>query len=146
MILAIVNDFVVTQVITIDDSQYGDYAQNAQAAIQIDDLIPQPDVGWIFNGSTLSPGPNSVVSMKITKLALRERFTFNELIAMQTAAATSVTLQVLQDNLSVSTYIDLSRTDTIQGIEMLVQMGIITQDRATQILTTVPTATELYQG
>jgi hypothetical protein len=143
MMLALVNDNVVVSVVTDDPSNYGNYA-GYQAAIDITDMNPQPAAGWTFDGNTLHAPPGYVPSRKITKLALRNRFTFSELITLQTAAQTSIPLQVLKDNLAVATYIDLSRPDTIAAINMLVSMNIITSDRANTILTAPITAVEAY--
>ena len=146
MLLAIVNNDIVTSVVTIlDESLYSEHAQSAQAAIDITDSTPQPQVGWMFNGSTLTPPANYVAPVRtITKLAFRQRFTFTELIMIETASQTNVALRVLKDNLNVATYIDLSRTDTIQAIGMLTAAGLITADRANVILTAPPSSSELY--
>jgi hypothetical protein len=148
MLLAIVNDDIVTNIVTIlDESFYSQHAQSAQAAVDITNLTPQPQVGWAFNGSILTPPANYTSPIKtITKLAFRQRFTFTELMAIETASQTSVALRVLKDNLNVATFIDLSRTDTIQAIGMLTAAGLITSDRANIILTTPPSNSELYTG
>lgn len=147
MILAIVNDYLVTQITAdIDPSLYGQYAQNAQAAIDVTSTVPQPQVGWTFTGSILIPPAGFVQSWKITNLAMRERFTTSELLTLYTAMSTNPMLQVMKDNQMAATYIDLTRSDTIAGVEYLVSLGIITSARATVILTTPPIATELYQG
>ena len=146
MMIAVVNEWVVTQVVDVDDSQYSQYSRDSQVAIDITNALPPPQVGWIFTGNALVPGPNSVVSAKITKLAFRERFTFAELLAIQAAQQTNMALQVLNDNVAVSTFIDLGRPDTISGVQVLVSTGLLTAQRASQILTTPPTAAELYQG
>jgi hypothetical protein len=154
MIVAVVNNGVVTQIVTIPDGdQTGIYAQLAsscQIAVDITAAYPQPQVGWIFTGSALAPGPNSVQSMQITKLAFRERFTTPELMGILSAASgtsnTALELQIMMQNQSLATYVDLSRSDTQAGVEFLVSLGLLTQPRATAILTTQPTASEIYQG
>ena len=146
MTLAIVNEWVVTAIVTIDESQYPDYAAHAQAAIDITPTLPKPQIGWIFTGCALVPPAGYQNSMKITKLAFRSRFTFAELVAIQTAQQTNIPLQVLNDNLAVATYIDLTRQDTVGGVNMLVAFGLLTPARAQQILTTAATDTEIYQG
>jgi len=145
MILAVVNNGVVTQVTpNVDPSLYSQYAQNAQACIDITSTLPQPQVGWIFTGSTLVS--NGVVGTLITKLAFRERFTTSELLGVYTAIPTYPLLQIMIDNQAVSTFIDLSRSDTISGVDYLVSIGLLTLTRATTILTTPPSAMEIYQG
>lgn len=150
MILAIVNDYLVTAIITIDPANYAQAAQGAQAAIDITDMPQQPQVGWIFTGAALIPPAGQMASTQITKLAFRERFTTAELVGILTAAAgtsaTALELQIMMQNQSLATYIDLTRSDTQAGVEFLVALGLLTQPRATAILTTPPAAVELYQG
>jgi hypothetical protein len=47
----------------------------------------------------------------------------------------SATLRVILKDLDNSVYIDLDRVETIQGINFLVSIGIISSERGTQILT-----------
>lgn len=146
MLLAIVNNNVVTSIVSIaDESLYTEYAKNAQAAIDIESSSPQPQVGWTFDGSILIPPPGYASPIQlITKLAFRQRFTFPELIAIETATGSSAALRVLKDNLNVATYIDLSRPDTAAAVGILVASGLITAERAAIILITPPTSSELY--
>lgn len=71
---------------------------------------------------------------RITRLAFRNRFTFSEKVMIETAAETDAIVRVLLKDQSEATFIDLSRADTQQGTLLLVQKGLITQDRADQIL------------
>jgi hypothetical protein len=146
MTIAIVQEWVVDDIVQIDESEYPNYAKKCTIAIDIDNLNPKPEVGWIFTGNALVPPTGYKPSMKITKLSFRERFTLQEMVALQVAKQNNPTLQVMGDNIVVATYIDLSRPDTIQGVELLVSLGLLTQDRANQILNTIPTSVELYQG
>lgn len=146
MTVALVNDWIVAEIVNIDESQYQQYAVNCQVAIDVTSQSPQPEVGWSFDGANLNPPANYAPSMKITKLAFRERFQMSELVAILTAAATNPVLAVMQENISVATYVDLNRSDTQAGVEYLVSLGILTQARATAILTTTPAPAELYQG
>jgi hypothetical protein len=154
MIIAVVNDFVVTAIATINDPSvdggvaYQAYAQSCQIAIDITNTVPQPQVGWTFNGSALvSNGTNTT---QITKLAFRERFTPTELVgiiaASQAQTTEGYTLQMMMQNQSIATYIDLARSDTIAGIDILVSYGLLTSARANTILTTPPSSTEVYTG
>lgn len=148
MILAIVNNNLVTSVVMIsDESLYPQYAQGAQAAIDVTNMTPWPQVGWVFNGNSLAP-PSIQSSGKITKLAMLQRFTVPERIGILTyvGANPASVPAILMQNIMVATYVDLTRADTQAGINYLVLAGLITQDRAVQILTTAPTALEMYTG
>jgi hypothetical protein len=144
MKVALVNNNVVTAILEVDEVSYSDYARSNELAIDITELYPEPSVGWQFDGNKLV-NPNGPY-MRITKLALRQRFTIPELAGVQTAVKTNVVLEILMDNLKVATFIDLSRQDTVDGIMYLVSLGLITSERATQILTATPTEQEIYRG
>jgi len=111
-----------------------------------------PEVGWTFNGSVLVPPAGTVAkpSMKITRLAFLNRFTDVEVAAIEVFAfqntPIAASLRGALRKQSVSNYMDLERIDTVVGISNLVALGLITQQRATQILTTVPTELEKYKG
>jgi hypothetical protein len=141
MIVAIVNDNVVTEVKTVSEEEYS-YLK-CQLAIDVTTQNPQPQVGWTFNGTELV---GVATSMIITRLAMRSRFTVTELMAVYTASQSNVFFKVLLDNLSVATFIDLSRPDTIQGMNSLWQYGVISKERINEILTKKPTAEEAYKG
>ena len=142
MIYAIVNNNIVESILETDDVE--SYLKTNQLIIDITDIYPQPNVGWVLNGNKLE-GEDPVLTWKITRLAMRQRFTTDELISLYAAANTIVILKILLDNLSVSTYVDLSSLQTQYGISLLVSYSILTQERATQILTTAPTKAELYE-
>lgn len=70
----------------------------------------------------------------ITRLALRNRFTFAEKVAIETAAETSASLRVLLKDLESATFIDLARPDTIAGMQVLESMGILAAGRSAEIM------------
>jgi len=71
---------------------------------------------------------------KYSKLAFRNKFTFLELITIEEAAATDAGVRVLQTNLNVADFIDISDLNTQQGIMYLVSKGLLTNERASEIL------------
>lgn len=144
MILALIRNGVVAQVVTANsDEEVNAYSVSADAAIDITNMNPQPVVGWLFDGVRLT-GP--AVSMKITKLAMLQRFTVPERLGILTyvnANPASVPALLVQ-NIMVATFVDLLRPDTIAGINYLVSFGLLTSDRPAVILTTPPTQLENY--
>lgn len=147
MLCALVSNGIVVEIKEVTLEEIQEISNLYSNIVDITNSNPCPQVGWSFNGAILIPptGTTAQVSMKITKLALRQRLTVQELMALQTASQTSVFLQVLKDNLSVSTFIDLSRSDTVAGIGALVSMGILTAERANTILTTPPSVIEIFK-
>lgn len=53
---ACVNDNVVTKVVELDEESYSLEASSNQAVIDIEDIIPRPEVGWNLQGATLVAG------------------------------------------------------------------------------------------
>ena len=84
-------------------------------------------------------------SPKLTVLAFRNRFTTAEKVAIELASiddptapmqqrALAASLRVLNTDLAVALYVDISRPDTIAGIQSLETYGIIGVGRADEIL------------
>ncbi len=142
MLYAIVNNNTVESILETDDIV--PYLKSNQLVIDITDIYPQPNIGWVLEGNQLI-GEDTVLTWKITRLAMRQRFQTSELIALYSAANSEVILKILLDNLSVSTYVDLLSTQTQYGISLLVTYGILTSERANAILTTAPTRAEIYE-
>lgn len=140
MIVALVQNNVCVGTPTIDPTQYQTLASMFQIVIDITNLDPQPQYGWVYTGNALSSYPPTWI---ITKLALRNRFTLAEMTAILSAAQINYTLQAIQGNQAVATFIDLSRSDTQAGVMYLVSLGLITAARANTILTTPPVASEM---
>jgi hypothetical protein len=148
MICAIVDNDLVEQVRDVSQEEFDQGIANLhQAVINIEGLTPEPEVGWELVDGILKCKTSST---KISKLSLRQRFTFNELVAIKTAAmgndSVAAMVSVLLDNLSVATYIDLSLPALQQGIGLLVSLGLLTSERANTIINTPPTYEELYKG
>jgi hypothetical protein len=75
-----------------------------------------------------------VVKAPITKLAFMDRFTMEELAGIYTAAKTEVMIEVFLDKLKLATEINLSDANTIVGVNALATAGLLTTDRAAEIL------------
>lgn len=71
---------------------------------------------------------------KLSKLEFRNRFTFDELVAIEEASNTDSGVRVLQTNLNIAEYINVKDVNTISGINYLVSKNLLTQDRADIIL------------
>jgi hypothetical protein len=91
---------------------------------------------------------------KITVLAFRNRFTQTEKVTIDMASIDNpaasmpqrqlaASLRVMNADLAVASFVDLSRADTRAGVQQLETFGIIGTGRATAILDTPPTAIEL---
>jgi hypothetical protein len=117
-------------------------------AQSIDDPLYVEYITWVTAGNIpteYTPPPEPVYS-KITVLALRNRFTQAEKIAIDMssidnpassmqARQLAASLRVMMSDLNVATFVDLSRPDTIAGIQALETYGIIGTGRSSEILT-----------
>lgn len=76
-----------------------------------------------------------VVFPIITKLAMISRFTNEEYVGILVAKKTDVGVEAWYDAFYAATNVNLQDPRTINGIEFLVSKNLLTQERATQILT-----------
>jgi hypothetical protein len=76
----------------------------------------------------------TITDSKITKLAFRQRFTFAERVAIETEAETDASVRVMLKDQEAASFIDLSRQDTIDGVNALAAATLITEQRASEIL------------
>lgn len=143
MLCALIRNSLVVGVVSLEEQDIHNIAPFFEAVIDVTDLSPQPQIGWAFDGQSIA---GTSVSVKITKLAMRQRFTIPELISILSYINSNPAslVAVLMQNLSVATFVDLARADTRDGIMYLVSIGMLTPERASIILNTVPTQYELY--
>jgi phosphoglycerate-specific signal transduction histidine kinase len=108
--------------------QYGWYwFENLEQAVEALKL----KVISIENSNTEATEPDNKY---ITKLAFRNRFTNAEKLALYTAAESNVQLKVFLDDLAAATFVDLTRPDTIAGINFLETVSLLAEGRAVKIL------------
>ena len=91
--------------------------------------------GWTYDGATFTapvpvPEPNI-----ITKIAMITRFTDPEFVGILTAAKTDPEVEGWYARFSAATTINLDDARTVSGVDMLVTKTLLTQARATAILT-----------
>ena len=82
------------------------------------------------DGVAATPQPET----KITRLAFRNRFTFAEKVAIETAAQSDVEVKVLLDDQNSASFVDLARADAAAGLDLLVSKNLITLARRNEIL------------
>lgn len=146
---ALIENNVVTGILELTDAEINDYSLRYQAVIDVSTEDSTIATGWLFDGSKCSPPTASgaaTVGKKITKLALRNRLTLTEKVTIETAASSSALLRAWIADFNVSNYVDLSRADTIAGLNFLEQSGLIGAGRASTIINAPITDTERYKG
>lgn len=138
---ALIQDFKVFSIVEIEtDEQFHQYATRYQAVYDLTDYSPFPEIGTVFDGVKLVAPKHK----RITKLGLRNRFTFTELMGITTAAKSNIAVQVLVENMQVATFIDLNREDTVGAFGLLVSAGLLTPERAEFIRTAPISELEKY--
>jgi hypothetical protein len=145
MLCALIQNNAVCGIVDLDDTTMYRIGNLFEAIVDISAITPQPQIGWAFSNGQIS---NTAPSMKITRLAMNNRFQVAELLAIMAYTNSNPTsmVAVLMQRLQLATYIDLNRSDTQAGVEYLVSQGLLTSDRATAILTTPPSSDEAYIG
>lgn len=106
--------------------------------IDVTDANPQPGPNWRYeNGVFISPPdpPPLVLPNIVTKVAFRFRFTDAEYSAILAAAKTDTEVQAWYDTFNMVATIDLDNQRTKNGVANLVSKNLLTQARATEILT-----------
>jgi len=96
------------------------------------DIVTLPS-GYVVK--TIKSPITPIVQTKFTKLEFQFRFTFDELVAIETAAATDLGVRVLQNQQAIAEYIDIADENTVLGVMYLVSQGILTHARGLEILT-----------
>ena len=90
-----------------------------------------PDLNTeVWNDET---GAWTLASNALTKLQFLNRFTASERIAIRSSDSAAV--QDIMNLLDAASFIDITDPNTVQGIEYLAYLGLITTTRAAEILT-----------
>ena len=93
-------------------------------------------LGKKYENGVFVEGPAVVLSSIITKLALLNRMTDAEFIGIINAAKTDAEVELWKTRFDNATTIDLADgSRVVAGFPMLVTKGLLTQERATAILT-----------
>lgn len=70
----------------------------------------------------------------VSKWTFRQLFTIAEMAAIYTAAETDVNIRVYLDDIKMVEEVDLAYEPTVNGINYLVFKGLLTEQRATEII------------
>jgi hypothetical protein len=99
------------------------YRAGIDPFIDLEDKLLQDFAGFV----RVSP-------KRITRLEFMQRFTGDERIRVRTAAQQSQQIADYMDLVALATFIDITRQDTIAGVQALEALGLIAAGRAAQIL------------
>lgn len=124
-------------------TEYFDYCTGLEfiyagaPSLTIDPTKEEVSVNGTITGYELLPAAPTVVTPYIvSKLAFLDRFTPEELAGLLAAAPSNLTVQVILKRFDSAQEITVNDPRTIMGVSALVPMGLLTADRAAQILLT----------
>jgi len=115
--------------------------------VLVDGVTPEPKAGWLYDGSVFiepEPAPAPDYGSNISRLAFKLRMTADERKAIRVAAESNADLYDFMDLLSDSTYIDLTRAETIAGVGQLEAAGLIAPGRGDEVLNAPVTQEEQW--
>jgi hypothetical protein len=142
MKFALIKDSKVFNIIEADDDFISSIVNEYEAAINVEN-ISSVFIGqeYVNNEFVQPPQPEVVIPVDppvgttLSKLKFNQRFTFEELVAIETAADSDPGIRVFKTQLALAEYIDLTEPGTIAGVSYLVSKNLLTQERADIILT-----------
>lgn len=102
-------------------------------------LAEQPDLAThVWDPSTNPPRfiarEPDPLGLALTPDEFRQRYTFSERVASRTAALTDVRVAVLEEDVKSAPVVRLGHSRTVAGVQLLVSVGVITAERAAEIL------------
>lgn len=106
--------------------------------ICVDGIDPRPTPGWTYTDGTFSPPvppPEPVLPKIITKVAFRFRLTDAEYVGILQMAKTEVAVAAWVETFNMVSQVNLEDARTIAGVQQLVDLDLLTEERAGEILT-----------
>lgn len=88
----------------------------------------------LWNTETLNYDPYPKKAKPLTRFEFMSLFTDEELVSIYTAAKQSVPLEVQLKKMEAATEIFLDNPSTVSGINLMAGAGLITTERAAEIL------------
>jgi hypothetical protein len=89
MIYAQISGGIIQNTIVLEDSNLESlFSQGFDSLIQIDNITPQPGIGWSYNGTTFSPP--AINAQALAEQSVTNAVNFGQALITQFAAANSV--------------------------------------------------------
>jgi hypothetical protein len=143
---ALVLNGVVESIKELSSEEIQSLATHYETILEIDDMNPEPQVGWVFDGDELKdPSAQATAKRHITRGAFRSRFTIAERAGLYALAQTDIIARVLIDDLTCAKYADLDGQDEQNAIGYLMMNAILTEERAGEILSAEIKPEERYE-
>jgi hypothetical protein len=125
----------------IEDGKVTNVVEQATQPVLFGSWVETPthyvSPGWSYiDGEFVDPRPPITIPNIITKVSFRFRMTDTEYVGVLTAAKTDVEVQAWVETFNMVSQVNLSDERTVAGLNVLVSKGLLTQERATEILST----------
>jgi len=126
----------------IEDGKVTNVVEQATQPVLFGSWVETPphyvSPGWSYiDGEFVDPRPPIIIPNIVTKVSFRFRMTDTEYVGILTAAKTDVEVQAWVETFNMVTRIDLDSQRTVDGLNVLVSKGLLTQERATEILSAI---------
>ena len=128
-LFAIINNNKVSKVVVAEEATHTEGVW-----VDLTGIVPEPWIDWTYREGIFTP-PLVILPNIITKLALLDRMTDAEFSGILAAAKTDTDVEAWKTRFDVATNIDLDSDRTKAGFDMLVIKTLLTQERATAIIT-----------
>jgi hypothetical protein len=129
---AIISDNKVVNIAIADEPQ-------TEFWVDLTGMNPEPGFTWAYVGGVFTappaPSPTPPLPNIITKIAMITRFTDAEFVGILTAAKTDPEVEGWYARFNAATTINLDDARTVSGVNMLYLKTLLTEARATAILT-----------
>jgi len=116
------------------------YVDSGDGTYHEDSMTYAPE--WVLEDAPVIPAPD--YGSNISRLAFKLRMTADERKAIRAAAESNADLYDFMDLLSDSTYIDLTRAETIAGVGQLETAGLLASGRGDEVLNAPVTQEEQW--
>jgi hypothetical protein len=109
--------------------------------VELTGVVPEPGIGWSYVDGVFAPpiileaSPEQPVLRIITKAEMMARFTDDEFVDVLVKAKRDIKVEAWLMKFNAAATVDLDDARTISGIDLLVSKLVLTQERATAILT-----------
>lgn len=109
--------------------------------VELTGVVPEPGIGWSYVDGVFAPPvilettPEQPVLRIITKAEMMARFTDDEFVDVLVKAKRDIKVEAWLMKFNAAATVDLDDARTISGIDLLVSKLVLTQERATAILT-----------
>jgi len=127
-IYATINDNIVTNIISLTEEEYFEIAKQNQLIIDIEDIFPRPQIGWLLEGNSLLPNQPIVDADEADAIRQTTQRLYGEKILPELVDLMGQrNLKLIREGSSVNI---ASLASQMASIKLLLETGAITTARS----------------